>query len=136
VVRGVMEATLAELALTGYGALRIEDVAVRAGVNKTTVYRRWPTKEELVPGVEAMLLFSVLMPAIHHRLMEEREAVDEEFLGRLVDLLLYGAMPRPPVISKPAVKTGAKAPKPPAPPSPPSGPAGRSPARSSPRRPR
>jgi AcrR family transcriptional regulator len=48
VVRGVLAATLAELGRTGYGALRIEDVAERAGVNKTTIYRRWPTKEELV----------------------------------------------------------------------------------------
>ncbi len=48
VVRGVLEATLEELAAVGYGALRIEDVAARAGVNKTTIYRRWPTKKELV----------------------------------------------------------------------------------------
>lgn len=48
VVRAVLEATLAELGRVGYLALRVEDVAVRASVNKTTVYRRWPTKEELV----------------------------------------------------------------------------------------
>src|SRR5262245_40170336 len=48
VVRGVLTAALEELGQTGYGALRIEDVAARAGVNKTTVYRRWPTKEDLV----------------------------------------------------------------------------------------
>lgn len=48
VVTAVLEATVAELARTGYVALRLEDVASHAGVNKTTVYRRWPTKEELV----------------------------------------------------------------------------------------
>ena len=48
VVRGILAATMEELALTGYSALRIEDIATRAGVNKTTIYRRWPTKEELV----------------------------------------------------------------------------------------
>ncbi len=48
VVRGILAATMEELAHTGYTALRIDDVAARAGVNKTTVYRRWPTKEELV----------------------------------------------------------------------------------------
>ena len=44
----VLEATIAALAESSYDALRIEDVAARAGVNKTTVYRRWPTKAELV----------------------------------------------------------------------------------------
>ena len=48
VVRGILAATMEELALTGYGALRIEEIAARARVNKTTIYRRWPTKEDLV----------------------------------------------------------------------------------------
>jgi AcrR family transcriptional regulator len=48
VVEKVLEATLEELAITGYAALSIEDVAQRAGVAKTTVYRRWPTKREVV----------------------------------------------------------------------------------------
>jgi AcrR family transcriptional regulator len=46
-------ATLAELAEAGYSALSLERVARRAGVNKTTLYRRWGTREELV--LEAML---------------------------------------------------------------------------------
>jgi AcrR family transcriptional regulator len=46
-------ATLAELAENGYSALSIERVAHRAGVHKTTLYRRWRTREELV--LEAML---------------------------------------------------------------------------------
>lgn len=48
VVHGVTAAVLEELGRVGYGALRVEDVAARAGVNKTTIYRRWPTKAELV----------------------------------------------------------------------------------------
>lgn len=32
----------------GYDELQLPDVATRAGVNKTTVYRRWPSKAELV----------------------------------------------------------------------------------------
>jgi len=48
VVRAVLSATLDELGSVGYGALNIEHVARRAGVNKTTVYRRWPAKAELV----------------------------------------------------------------------------------------
>ena len=48
VVRAVIRATFEELAEVGFAALSIDDVARRAGVNKTTVYRRWPTKQDLV----------------------------------------------------------------------------------------
>jgi AcrR family transcriptional regulator len=48
VVQRVCEAALEELANVGYAALSIEEVAKRAGVHKTTVYRRWPTKRELM----------------------------------------------------------------------------------------
>ncbi|HEY0135706.1 MAG TPA: TetR/AcrR family transcriptional regulator [Nannocystis sp.] len=48
VIRKVLAAALTEVARAGYHGLRIEDVATRAGVNKTTVYRRWPSKQELV----------------------------------------------------------------------------------------
>lgn len=47
-VASVLEATLAELGAVGYTALRLDDVATRAGVAKTTVYRRWATKIDLV----------------------------------------------------------------------------------------
>ena len=47
-IRRTLDAVLAELARVGYAALRVEDVAARAHVNKTTVYRRWPTKQALV----------------------------------------------------------------------------------------
>lgn len=47
-MRDVTRAVLGELAHSGYAQLRIEDVAARARVNKTTIYRRWPTKAALV----------------------------------------------------------------------------------------
>lgn len=46
--RAVMDATIAELGEVGYAALRVESVAERAGVNKTTIYRRWGDKAGLV----------------------------------------------------------------------------------------
>ena len=48
VVERVTAATLAELSRVGYEAMRVEDVAALSGVNKTTIYRRWPTKAELL----------------------------------------------------------------------------------------
>jgi AcrR family transcriptional regulator len=46
--REILRAALEELARADYGGLSFERVAARAGVNKTTVYRQWPTKAELV----------------------------------------------------------------------------------------
>src|SRR5262245_26513815 len=48
VVRDVLQATREELDRAGYAELSVESVAALAGVNKTTIYRRWPTKSELV----------------------------------------------------------------------------------------
>ncbi len=44
----VLGATADLLAEVGYEELTVEAVARRAGVHKTTVYRRWPTKPDLV----------------------------------------------------------------------------------------
>jgi AcrR family transcriptional regulator len=48
VVEEVLRTTAEELGRGGYALLRVEDVAARSGVNKTTIYRRWPTKVDLV----------------------------------------------------------------------------------------
>ena len=48
-----LEATIEELAESGYAGLTLGAVATRAGVNKTTLYRRWGTREALV--LDAML---------------------------------------------------------------------------------
>ncbi len=46
--QAIKDATVAELAACGYGALTIESVAARAQTGKASIYRRWPTKQELV----------------------------------------------------------------------------------------
>jgi len=46
--KAVFDSTLALLAANGYQSLTIEAVAAAAGVNKTTVYRNWPTKAALL----------------------------------------------------------------------------------------
>lgn len=46
--QAVLSATLAELVAVGYAELTMENVARRAGVHKTTVYRRWADRPELV----------------------------------------------------------------------------------------
>src|SRR5690242_19998564 len=48
VVARVLGTTLKRLGHEGFSRLRIEEIAAQAGVNKTTIYRRWPTRAELV----------------------------------------------------------------------------------------
>ena len=50
--RAILDSALALLAEHGYRGLSMEAVAARAGVGKTTIYRRWPSKEALV--IEAL----------------------------------------------------------------------------------
>lgn len=44
----ILRTTLEELAAVGYAGLSIETVAARVGIAKTTIYRRYPTKAQLV----------------------------------------------------------------------------------------
>lgn len=48
VVARVFDAAMEELATSGYSGFRMEAVTAAAGVNKTTIYRRWPTRAALV----------------------------------------------------------------------------------------
>ena len=64
VVRVSLVAALEVFAERGYAGLSFEEVAARARVNKTTLYRRWPTKGEL------------LKAALHHVKNEDPPAPD------------------------------------------------------------
>src|SRR4051812_24400455 len=48
VVADVLRTTLEIIGEHGFAGLRVEDVAARAKVNKTTIYRRWPARGDLV----------------------------------------------------------------------------------------
>jgi AcrR family transcriptional regulator len=53
--RAILAATRAALVELGWGGLTLGDVAARAGVAKTTLYRRWAGKNELVVDALAAL---------------------------------------------------------------------------------
>lgn len=44
----ILATTLQLLGERGYAGLTVDDIVARARVSKSTIYRRWPTKEELV----------------------------------------------------------------------------------------
>src|SRR5436190_6924748 len=71
----IIDATIDVLVRDGYDRLSMEGVAAAAGVGKTTVYRRWSSKAELV--IDAM---ATLKPAI--------DTIDTGTLESDVELLI------------------------------------------------
>ena len=61
--RVILEAVLEELGEAGYGAFSIEGVAARAGVGKSTIYRHWDGKYELVVDAIQTLKASATVPS-------------------------------------------------------------------------
>ena len=55
----ILQAALDELGEVGYGSFRIESVAARAGVGKSTIYRHWTDKLALI--ADAFETFHVQM---------------------------------------------------------------------------
>ncbi len=60
----VLEATLAELATHGIAGLSVDRIARAAEVNKTSVYRRWPTRESLVAAALLRVLEDVSLELV------------------------------------------------------------------------
>ncbi|MEU6659657.1 TetR/AcrR family transcriptional regulator [Streptomyces sp. NPDC046821] len=58
----ILEATRAALVDLGWSKLTMGDVASRAGVAKTTLYRRWASKNELVVDAVAVLFDELELP--------------------------------------------------------------------------
>src|SRR5215218_887728 len=83
----ILEQVLALLGSRGYAGLTLDELAVRSGVAKTTILRRWPSKGAVAAaGVERLALQSVDVPdfgTLHrdlHALMHG--AVDTFVRGR------------------------------------------------------
>jgi AcrR family transcriptional regulator len=58
----VLSAAWGLLHAGGFAALNMDEVAERAAVAKTTLYRRWPTKDHLAVAVAAEMLAEVPIP--------------------------------------------------------------------------
>ncbi|MET8703368.1 TetR/AcrR family transcriptional regulator [Kitasatospora sp. NPDC058032] len=80
--RAILDATREALAELGWGGLTMGHVATRAGVAKTTLYRRWPSKNELVVDAVASLFDELVMPDLGS-LQADIEAVVAQFADLL-----------------------------------------------------
>ncbi|MCC3274979.1 MULTISPECIES: TetR/AcrR family transcriptional regulator [unclassified Arthrobacter] len=80
-IESVRAATLEELAKTGFADLTMERVARAAGVNRTTLYRRWPSKAALLAYVVEPLLekYDSILPteSLYEDLFRLMEAMRE-----------------------------------------------------------
>jgi AcrR family transcriptional regulator len=60
--RAILTATLDLMAQNGAHALRVDDVAGRAGVGKATIYRRYRSKDELITAAVGELVSEIHVP--------------------------------------------------------------------------
>ncbi len=58
----IYEAVLQQLSTVGFGAMTIEGIAATARTGKAAIYRRWPSKEELVADTLDNVLPSLDLP--------------------------------------------------------------------------
>ncbi len=94
----VLQATAHTLEESGYRAVAIEDIARRAGVSKSAVYRRWPNRRRLVLAVLAERLGRLEAPDtgctlcdLHECLVLASVALSRVGAGTLAQLTAEGA---------------------------------------------
>jgi len=96
VVAAAHAATLELLEEIGYERLQLSDVAKRAQVNKTTVYRRWPTKANLVADLLASFTqINVATPdtgSLQGDLEQLLSDIAAVLTNRAVRAILYGTL--------------------------------------------
>jgi AcrR family transcriptional regulator len=104
--RAILEATFRALTEAGYAQMSIEAVAAAAGVGKTTIYRRYPTKRELAAAaITAMTVVGPLPVDLDVRtaliglLTQGREAVVGQRAMTMIGTLLVEERREPELIA-------------------------------------
>ncbi|WP_158888351.1 TetR/AcrR family transcriptional regulator [Amycolatopsis anabasis] len=98
----IFAATFALLTELGYDGLTVEGVAARSGVNKTTIYRWWPSKDALLgAALIDSRLFELTVPDtgtlrddLHALLDQMRKLLTGEEAGAVVAAVLSAATHR------------------------------------------
>ncbi len=103
--RAILDATIALLAQQGFARMSIERVALRAGVGKPTIYRRWPSKVDLViaalsrPGTDRPTLSEGSVRQRLTSLIEELCASVRKEPAKSVLVTLVAEIPRDPELA-------------------------------------
>src|SRR6516162_6635340 len=95
----ILRAAVEEMAAVGYGGVTIESIAARAGVGKSTIYRHWPDKLDLI--ADAFETFhEQMVPSLENRSYRESvellvdhvaEVVADSTFTRCIPALIEGA---------------------------------------------
>lgn len=101
--QAILDAAIAILAESGIEALTVEGIAARAGVGKTTIYRRWPNKDLLlVDAISGLVTTNESLPdhgTIRDDLLAIARAVRSRYadgpLGAILPALLSAQLQRP-----------------------------------------
>jgi AcrR family transcriptional regulator len=82
----ILDATVALIAEHGVEALRVDQVAERAGVGKATIYRRYRSKDELVTAAVAAIVGEIRIP--------DTGSTEDDLLALMRDAVkVYGRAP-------------------------------------------
>jgi AcrR family transcriptional regulator len=99
----ILRATVDEFAERGYEGLRVENVAERAGVAKSTIYRRYPSKSDLVAAALLQAPSDAPTPSYTGALVEDllglvrhlRDKYASTEVGRLIPSIVEAAARHP-----------------------------------------
>ena len=105
--QSILRATLEMLAETGINGLTVEGVAARAGVGKATIYRRYPSKAELVLGALSLLSDEV-RPVTGNRVRDDlitlvdavRKRASSTVAGQIMPRLIGDAADNPEIMDR------------------------------------
>ena len=89
--QAILDATMELLSELGYRSVTVDAIAARAGASKSTIYRRWPTKENLV--IAAFGQTPLLTPPPRGDVIEQLVEVINQFARAMQDTPLGGVLP-------------------------------------------